>query len=160
MLRAGFTMDQAIDQRKKPGIRGRILIVDDEPYLAEALARILASEHDSVAVTTAYDALALLSHGEEFDTILCDLRMPGMTGMDFYTQAKRINGEQAARIVFLTGATDAAVREFQDSVPNVTLAKPIDIDKLRVILRRQSGALMLHEDEDMRPPRPRHRGPS
>jgi two-component system NtrC family sensor kinase len=158
MLRSA-RMGQAISETKRPGIRGKLLIVDDEPYLADALARILASEHDSVAVTTAYDALALLAQGEEYDTILCDLRMPGMTGMDYYAQARRVSAEQAARIVFLTGATDARVRDFVETVPNVCLEKPVDIERLRAILRRQSGAVVV-EDPEMAPPRPRAGGPS
>lgn len=70
--------------------RGRILIVDDEASLGETLAEFLSGEGHSVTSTTSpYQALQLL---DEFDPdlILTDLRMPGLDGLSFMDQARRL----------------------------------------------------------------------
>ncbi len=72
--------------------RGRILIVDDEPLVANVIRRVLAKEHDVVTAIVAREALAMCAAGEKFDLILCDLMMPVMTGMELYHDCRRTSG--------------------------------------------------------------------
>ena len=64
--------------------RTHVLLIDDDMFILAALRRLLNSEHDVTAVASAPDALALIESGKRFNLILCDVRMPGMTGMEFY----------------------------------------------------------------------------
>src|SRR5258708_4534491 len=77
--------------------RARILVVDDEIILGNALRRSLR-EYDVVALANAKDALARISVGERFDFILCDIMMPELTGVDFYERVLRLEPDQADRI--------------------------------------------------------------
>ncbi|MGH7271912.1 MAG: ATP-binding protein [Polyangiaceae bacterium] len=64
--------------------RHRVLIVDDERLVGEAIARALSEENEVEVVTEAKQALLRVSVGERYDVLLCDLMMPVMTGMDLY----------------------------------------------------------------------------
>jgi CheY-like chemotaxis protein len=118
--------------------RGRILVVDDEPMVGNVVQRTLAPEHDLTALTSAADALALISKGERFDLILCDLMMPVMTGVEFHAALDKIAPDQAARMVFLTGgAFTPLARAFLDAVPNPRLDKPFALQALRNLVNEQ-----------------------
>ncbi|MDB4942645.1 MAG: Sensory box histidine kinase/response regulator [Labilithrix sp.] len=117
------------------GRRGRILCVDDEPALGLALRRALVAEHDVVLTTSPNEALQQVRDGEVFDLLLCDLVMPGMSGVDFHDELESFAPELARRIVFLTGgALNARSREFFETAPNRRLDKPIGLDELRTTI--------------------------
>jgi two-component system response regulator HupR/HoxA len=61
-----------------------ILIIDDEPRSVEALLRILEDEFDVHTATRVVDAYAILER-EWIQVVLCDQRMPDMTGVEFCT---------------------------------------------------------------------------
>ncbi len=105
--------------------RGRLLVVDDEPLVCTALGRTLRPHHDVTLSTRAQEALARIEAGERFDVVFCDLMMPGMSGMDFYSALQARHPEQARRVIFLTGgAVTAQARAFLESVPSPHLEKP------------------------------------
>jgi signal transduction histidine kinase/CheY-like chemotaxis protein len=106
--------------------RGRILIVDDEPKLAQSLRMLLEPVHDVVATTGGSEALELVSSGQPFDLVVCDLQMPGTSGMDVYARLREQAPELARRLVFMSGgACTPAASAFIRSVPNQVLEKPV-----------------------------------
>ncbi len=118
----------------------RILVVDDEPSLGAALRRCLR-DYDVVVTASGREALALLTKGEVFDFILCDLSMPGMGGDELYTNVMDLVPEQAERFVFITGgATTPRAQAFIDSVRNHVLHKPFDVSQLREMIRSRLAA--------------------
>jgi CheY-like chemotaxis protein len=121
--------------------RGRVLIIDDEPLLARAIAGTLEPEHDAVEAPSARDALARIRAGERYDVILCDLMMPEVTGMDFYEALGEITPELRPRVVFLTGgAFTERARTFLESIKNRLLVKPFDASTLLKLIREVLGA--------------------
>ena len=123
-----------------PARRGRLLVVDDEPLIGASVRRVLGSEHDVALVTDAAAALERLRAGEHFDLILCDLLMPGMSGMDLHAELGRALPDAARRMVFLTGgAFTTAGREFLASVTNPRVDKPFDAAQLRALVRELLG---------------------
>jgi len=112
-------------------LRGRILVIDDEPMLLQAMKRML-SGHDVVCVEDAREAAALLATGERFDIILSDVLMPRMTGIELYERLLADNPDAARRIVFLSGgAVNQSTSDFLASVPNLCLDKPVSPPALR-----------------------------
>lgn len=115
----------------------RLLIVDDEDSVRVALSGLLRAigHHAKVAVSGS-DALALLRQ-EPFDIVLCDVLMPGMSGLEFLSQAIRFDPDVV--VLMLTGvnevdtATDALSRGALDY-----LVKPIEFGDLRNALERAS----------------------
>ncbi len=121
--------------------RGRILVVDDEPRMGKALQRLLAPAHDVAVAQSAREALALVAEGSRFDVVLCDLMMPGMSGMDLHAELARTAPELAARMVFMTGgAYTASAQRFLDAVPNRRLEKPFKPEALEALIDEMVGA--------------------
>jgi signal transduction histidine kinase len=118
--------------RPASAVRGRILVVDDEPMLGAVVRRALAQEHDVTVVTSSRDALGAMV-GAKFDVILCDVMMPDIDGTALYWM---IDPVDRRRIVFVTGgAFSPEVRAFLDDVPNPRLDKPFDPEHLRRVVR-------------------------
>ncbi|GHG98104.1 hypothetical protein GCM10012319_63360 [Comamonas sp. KCTC 72670] len=121
--------------------RARILVVDDEPNVTLALQRSLAADHEVATANSAQAALRLVSDGGRFDLILCDVMMPGMTGMDLYHELGRCAPEQAGRMVFMTGgAFTPRTVTFLREVPNAKISKPLDLTQLRELVGRSAEA--------------------
>jgi signal transduction histidine kinase len=118
--------------------RGRILVVDDEPTIARVVQRILATEHEVIALTSADEALKRIAGGEQFDVILSDLMMPEMTGMDLHDALSRISPSLAERMIFLTGgAFTTRARDFLGATPNQWIEKPFTTGHLRTLVNNQ-----------------------
>jgi DNA-binding NtrC family response regulator len=107
--------------------RGRVLIVDDEQPLANALARQLADRWDVDTVSTARDALAELSV-HHYDVVACDLRMPDQSGPAIYDAIRARSPRQAARFIFTTGGSygvgDDPIHERAQATGRPILEKP------------------------------------
>jgi len=117
--------------------RARILAVDDEEMVGNALRRIFTG-HDFEFVRSGKAALEQIGAGARYDVILLDLTMPQMSGMRLYTELMRIDPAQAARVIFITGGVlTAAAQRFLDEVPNLRLHKPFDAGELRAVVRKQ-----------------------
>lgn len=126
--------------------RGRVLVVDDETVVAHTLKVLLQAEHDLTVAQSGAEALELLRQPQTsgvaaYDVILCDLMMPGMTGMELFEVLRRELPLLAQRVVFMTGGVSMArVAEFLASVPNPKFEKPFDVPELRRILQRLVNA--------------------
>ena len=117
-------------------LRGRVLVIDDQPAVAAAIRRLLATEHEAMMLTRAADALPLLARGERFHAIVCDLMMPGFSGADLFLALARDYPEQAARVIFLTGgAYSAEMQAFLGGNQNPRVMKPFEGPKLRELVR-------------------------
>jgi CheY-like chemotaxis protein len=111
-------------------------VVDDEPIVCFSLERLLASEGEVVALTSAREALERIRGGDRFDVILCDLLMPEMDAPALHMELASVAPEQAERMIFVTGgAFTMRARDFLDRVPNERLAKPFDVDALVSLVR-------------------------
>jgi CheY-like chemotaxis protein len=112
--------------------RGRVLVIDDEESLGQAIRRYLQHDHDVEAVTSARVALDLVARGQRYDVILCDLMMPQITGMEVHDRITKLDPPQAERIVFVTGgAFTEAARIFFETTTNPRIEKPFDLKSLR-----------------------------
>ena len=85
----------------------RVLIVDDEATVRRALASFLRQQgYDVHECESGPGALALLEH-ERFVVMLCDVRMPGMSGLDVVPRALELDRNLA--VLMLTAVNDAKV---------------------------------------------------
>jgi CheY-like chemotaxis protein len=118
-----------------------VLIVDDEPLITSILSRLIRKDHTVQISMSGTEARERLRAGERFDAIVCDLMMPGVTGMDLHADLSLFAPEQAARMIFMTGgAFTEATRGFLDRVSNPRIEKPFNVsdvrDAIAVAIRR------------------------
>jgi signal transduction histidine kinase len=118
--------------------RGRILVIDDEPFIGRVIMKALGSEHDVFVVQRASEAFALLEQDQTFDVVLCDLVMPDVNGPEFYATVAERWPELTARLVFMTGgAFTPRTIAFLKNVPTEVLAKPFALADLMRIVRER-----------------------
>ncbi|OGK77833.1 MAG: hypothetical protein A2X52_12230 [Candidatus Rokubacteria bacterium GWC2_70_16] len=119
-------------------IQGRtILVVEDEPEVAQLLADVL--EADGHLVDTAADGAAALARLSErsYDMVLSDLRMPTLDGPGLYGELERRHPELTRRIAFVTGdALSPRTREFLEATGAPCLEKPFRPEDVRRIVSR------------------------
>ena len=116
--------------------RGRLLVIDDEPLVLRGIQRNLAAHFEVVTAESGGQALAFLAGGEPFDAIVCDLMMPGLTGMDLHRRLAADYPGLENRMVFVTGgAFTAESVEFLRRHRPRAADKPIDFDVLDVMIR-------------------------
>ncbi len=108
--------------------RKRVLIIDDEPLLRDALTRLLGSDHEITTASSGAEGLAKVESGP-FDAIVCDVMMPGMDGQEVHRRIAAVQPGLERRIVFITGGTfSPELDEFLATTPNPLLAKPFQLD--------------------------------
>ncbi len=108
----------------RDAMRARVLVIDDEPAIANTLRDLLAPEHEVVPATSTREALATLATGD-FDVIFCDLMMPGLSGIDLYERIKADLPGIEERIVFMTGgAFTTRAAEFLTRCPTSASRSP------------------------------------
>ncbi len=114
----------------------RILFVDDEPEILSGLRRMLAprrNDWDMAFVGSGADALAEMASAD-FDVVVTDMRMPGMTGAELLAEvAKRHPG--AARII-LSGAASESDMLLSTESAHQYLAKPCERERLEDVIER------------------------
>src|SRR5438093_883990 len=114
------------------GKRLRILVVDDEPHILYYMRATLESWGHAVEVASdgAY-ALERAIAGD-FDVIICDLRMPHLSGREMYQKLARHDPRAAERIIFATGDTVRGdTLQFLETLGRPYLHKPFTLAELR-----------------------------
>lgn len=123
----------------------RILLVDDEPALLEALEESLRREPYVVqAATSAALALQILA-ASRVDVVVSDERMPGMIGSEFLAVVCRRHSEVMRILLTGQASLEAAVRAINEGEVFRILLKPCAPDQLRTVLRAAVETKALRE---------------
>ncbi len=113
----------------------RVLIVDDEPDLAETLADGLGDrDFIAVACTSSVEARERLASGD-FDALVTDLRMPHVDGMQLLDVSRRLAPERPVLVMTAYGAIETAVDAIRRGAYH-SLTKPFALDDQALFLRR------------------------
>lgn len=119
----------------------RVLVVDDDPFVAESLREFLRAEgHEAESASSGEEALRVLMRAERegpgpFAACICDLSMPGMSGVELL---RRIGREHpGVAVVMLTGygTIESAVEAVRAGAVDY-LTKPVVDAELRLALER------------------------
>ena len=124
-------------RRAKAARTGRILVVEDEPIVAQLMVDVLRDEgHEAEAVLDSQEALTRLSRSR-YDLVICDMRMPRLDGPAFYETLLRTDSPMRKRILFTTGDTlGTRTFEFLESKRLPYLAKPFLVEELKLSVHR------------------------
>ena len=109
----------------------KILIIEDEAAIRRVLLKILSEENPDYKVSEAEDGLqgVELIKKENFDLILCDIKMPKMDGIEVLNQIKIIKPETPIVMISGHGDLDTAVRSMRIGAFDY-ISKPPDLNRL------------------------------
>ncbi|MFC7358414.1 sigma-54-dependent transcriptional regulator [Jejudonia soesokkakensis] len=109
----------------------KILIIEDEAAIRRVLTKILSEESSSYEVTEAEDGLAgiELIKNEDYDLVLCDIKMPKMDGVEVLEAIKKIKPETPIVMISGHGDLDTAVNTMRLGAFDY-ISKPPDLNRL------------------------------
>ena len=129
------------------GVR-TVLVIDDEPLNCRVLQRAL-SQHHVITATSGHEGLDLLRK-HAVDVILCDIIMPGLSGLDVHKHLATESPKYVENFAFITGGIFTPDIESYLSNLNVQcFLKPLDIDAIHEFVKASSprGARDVHAIE-------------
>jgi len=122
----------------KQVVRGaQILVVDDEPGIAEVLAEVFQLDGHVVEIVGNGEAALEKLVAERYDLILSDVRMPDLDGPALYREVERRHPDLLQRFIFLTGdimSPETSQFLAQTGVP--CLSKPFTLEMVREVVQR------------------------
>jgi two-component system nitrogen regulation response regulator NtrX len=109
----------------------KILIIEDESAIRRVLHKILSEENDTYEVVEAEDGLEGLEKikNDDFDLVLCDIKMPKMDGVEVLEAAKKIKPEIPIVMISGHGDLDTAVNTMRLGAFDY-ISKPPDLNRL------------------------------
>jgi DNA-binding response OmpR family regulator len=119
----------------------RILVVDDDILVLDALRELLVADgYEVLTATRGHEALEILEH-EHIDLVVLDVIMPKMTGFDVCRQIRaRQDEKRGTKIIMLTAKTDPRDQEIgKEAGSDLYLTKPIDPGELKELVRTTLG---------------------
>lgn len=111
-----------------------VLIVDDEISLLVSLKRKLRSQFDIVAAPDGESALRRLETDGPFSVIISDMKMPGMTGVEFLQKAKNISPHSSRILMTGDHSLETAINGINDGNIFQLVYKPCSADQLAQII--------------------------
>jgi CheY-like chemotaxis protein len=121
-------------------VNSRVLVVDDDPFMARTLCDILRLEHyeadTAFSGPEALRKMAAVSYG----CVVSDIRMPGMNGLELQ-QAIKVAYPRVVVVLMTAYAADELIQAGLESGVLAVLNKPVDIDELLLLI---SGNSALH----------------
>jgi len=111
----------------------RVLVIDDDVVLARVIGRMLRT-YDTTVETNPRAAIARIRGGEQFDVVLTDMRMPGMTGLDVLQAIRSHFADRAGmpHIIVMSGSDELSADELDTPV----LLKPCFQIEVRTMVNR------------------------
>ena len=114
----------------------KILVIEDESAIRRVLVKILSEENDSYIVEEAEDGLKGLESikKEDYDLVLCDIKMPKMDGVEVLEAARKIRPEIPFIMISGHGDLDTAVNTMRLGAFDY-ISKPPDLNRLLTTVR-------------------------
>ena len=112
-----------------------VLIVDDESVICSGLSRLLKHDYITYTAYNGIEALDILKKNENIDVILCDIKMPGMNGIELIEKIRTENKDLYI-LVITAAASPITVCDAIKKGANYYIRKPFDIKHLETTLQK------------------------
>ena len=129
----------------------KILIVDDDPLVADSLAVFLKmSGYDVLVETDSRRALRMLKDGTEVDMLLTDVNMPGLDGFGLLKEAKKVDPKLVAVMLTGYGTIESAVKAMRNGAEDYITKPVIDEEMLLTVERALARRSLTQENEQLK----------
>ena len=112
----------------------RILIVDDEVEITEILADLLSDDYQCLKAASAEQALDLLAQNQ-FQLVISDITMPGMSGLDMIPHVKQLSPETVVVMISGMQTVESAIGALRLGAFDY-LMKPFDLRQVEAVVKR------------------------
>jgi len=131
------TIDPALRASKSATcqIKSACLVVDDDDYVRDSLSRLLESWGHTVEVADCGEAAVSRLRQKRFDMVISDLKLPGITGIDVLSEAKRIDEHCVVLIMTAFASVDTAVDSLEKGAFEY-FVKPLNFRHVDIVIRR------------------------
>ena len=113
----------------------KLLVVDDEPGLRQSLRLLMTEESFEVAEAADGDKGLARALAEPFDAVLCDVRMPGLDGLEFLRRYRAAGGAALVIMMSAYGSEDAAIAAMKEGAYDY-IPKPFRAYEVLLVLRK------------------------
>ena len=115
----------------------RILVVEDERVIADVIRRVLAGEACEVDISTDGNKAQHMVLGNRYELCILDVKMPKISGKDFYHWLEEKQPELAKRVIFITGdIASGDTTSFLKRSGRPFLFKPFSPEKLEELAKQ------------------------
>lgn len=125
-------------------MKKKLLIVDDEISSRESLRMIFQDMYEVVMVGSGEDAIVCLKE-KNFDLILLDIIMPGMSGLDAIEKIKQMQCNFPIIVITATRMVDTAVKAMKAGAYDYVV-KPFNIEELKLMVKKALKDKELYEE--------------
>jgi DNA-binding NtrC family response regulator len=130
--------------------KASVLIVEDEPKMRRLLELQLAEEGFQARIAADAETGLQMLGKEPFDVVVTDLKLPGMSGLEFLQAVKRVNADLPVVLMTAFGTVESAVDAMKAGASDYVL-KPFSLAELVLVIRKELASHQLRqENRDLR----------
>jgi response regulator RpfG family c-di-GMP phosphodiesterase len=115
-------------------VRSRILIVDDEPEITSILSDVFSGDYDCATAGSAEEAVALLP-ASDFQLVISDITMPGMSGLDMIPLIKKHSPNTVVVMISGMQTVESAIEALRLGAFDYVM-KPFDLRQVEAVVSR------------------------
>jgi DNA-binding NtrC family response regulator len=127
--------------------RFRIAVIDDEPIVGREVKRGLSKEPYDVEVFGDGESALKRFQETEFDVLLCDLNLPGMSGLDILKSVRSRYPRSEVILITAYGSVDSAIEAIRAGAFHY-VTKPIKIAELKLLVSRALDKVILVREKE------------
>jgi DNA-binding NtrC family response regulator len=122
-----------------------ILIVEDEPKMRRLLEISLGEDGHTVHTAAEAEAGLKCLRREAVDLVVTDLKLPGMNGLEFLQEAKRVNAALPIVVMTAYGSVETAVDAMKAGATDYVL-KPFTMAEMKLVIRKELDVQKMREE--------------
>ncbi|MEK7825186.1 MAG: response regulator, partial [Nitrospirota bacterium] len=127
------------------GIKGKVLVVDDDQEMCELIHDLLIEDGEMVEITTnGKEVLRLVSDGD-FDLVIVDLVMKEMNGLELFRQIKEIRPDSAVIIITAFGTIESAIEAMKLGAYDY-ITKPFKNEEIKLVTQKAINEIALRKE--------------
>jgi putative two-component system response regulator len=115
-------------------VRSRILIVDDETEITAILSDLFEGKYECTTAAAAEEALGLLA-GNDYELVVSDITMPGMSGLDMIPHVKRSSPNTVVVMISGMQTVESAIDALRLGAFDYVM-KPFDLRQVEAVVKR------------------------